>query len=91
MTDNRFPPTPGLAKVAARIRAARIINARPPQSYRIRRCHGDKAAWCLIRLRADGSESDSYGSYTTSSTLDGLLRGAGHLLPLAGDHVDFVA
>lgn len=58
--------------------------------YRIRHCNGNKAAWCLVRLRADGSESDSFGSYVTAMSLDGLLLAAGHLLPKPGDRVELV-
>lgn len=60
------------------------------RAFRIRPCHGDTACWCLVRLRADGSESDSYGSYDTSPSLDLLLKYAGHLTPRLGDHVEFV-
>ena len=62
---------------------------RPAPTHRIRRCNGNRDAWCLIRLRADGTEIDSHGGYTTSSTLDLLFRCAGHLLPGPGDLVEF--
>jgi hypothetical protein len=59
--------------------------------YRIRHCNGSKEAWCLIHLReSDGSEVDSYGGYTTSYSLDSLLKYAGHLTPQPGDLVEFV-
>jgi hypothetical protein len=60
------------------------------RSYRIRRCHGNKAAWCLIALRDDGSEIESYGGSTTAYSLDSLLKYAGHLHPQPGDRVKFV-
>jgi len=63
---------------------------RPEGGYRIRRCHGNAAAWCLIALRADGTEIDSFGGYTTSTRLDLLLKHAGHLTPQPGDTVEFV-
>jgi hypothetical protein len=58
--------------------------------YRIRHCHGHKAAWCLVALRDDGTECDSYGSYQTAMSLDSLLAHAGHLAPKPGDVVEFV-
>lgn len=58
--------------------------------YRIRRCTGNRDAWILCRLRDDGSESNSYGSYTTAVSLDALLAHAGHLTPLPGDSVELV-
>lgn len=60
------------------------------QSYRIRHCEGNKAAWCLVRLRPDGSEIDSYGGFTTAMSLDSLLAHAGHLTPKPGDDVEFI-
>lgn len=59
-------------------------------THRIRRCHGNRDAWCLIALRDDGSEMTSYGGYTTALSLDELLRRAGGLLPQAGDLVELV-
>ncbi len=59
------------------------------KTYRIRRCNGNKAAWLLVRL-VDGMELDSFGSYTTSMSLDGLLKYAGHLTPQPGDMVELV-
>lgn len=51
-------------------------------THRIRRCDGNKQAWCLIALRDDGAERDAYGSYITAMTLDALLRRAhDELLP----------
>lgn len=49
---------------------------------RIRRCHGNRECWLLARVSADGSESDSYGSYTTGYSIDRLLTSpaARHLL-----------
>jgi hypothetical protein len=43
------------------------------RSYRIRRCDGNRAAWLFNILRQDGSESDSYGSYTTGHSLESLI------------------
>lgn len=62
----------------------------PKRAFRIRRCEGNKAAWCLLRLNADGTESASYGSYTTAMSLDNLLKHAGHLTPKPGDKVELV-
>ncbi len=58
--------------------------------YRIRHCDGNKDAWLLTVLRADGTESESYGSYTTSMSLDALLANARHLTPGPGDTVEFI-
>lgn len=58
--------------------------------YRIGRCNGNRAAWLLCRLRDDGSESHSFGSYTTALSLDALLQRAGHLTPQPGDVVELV-
>ena len=58
-------------------------------THRIRRCNGSKTAWCLIALRDDGTEIDSPGSYTTSYSLDLLLKHAGGLLPSPDDNVQF--
>lgn len=57
---------------------------------RIRRCIGNRDCWLLVRLRADGTESESYGSYSTSYSLDSLLEHAGHLKPGPADKVEFV-
>lgn len=60
------------------------------RAFRIRPCNGNRSCWLLIRLRADGSESHSYGSYHTSTSLDSLLKYAGHLAPRPGDRVEFI-
>lgn len=57
-------------------------------THRIRRCRGNTSAWCLVALRDDGTESDI--SYTTSNTLDGLLKHAKGLLPERGDLVEIL-
>lgn len=59
-------------------------------THRIRRCHGNRNAWCLVALRDDGTEIESHGGYTTSMSLDGLLRHAGGLLPSDDDVVQIV-
>jgi hypothetical protein len=59
-------------------------------THRIRRCVGCKTSWCLIRLRADGTEIDSHGGYTTSNNIDSLLRYAEHLRPSPTDVVQIV-
>lgn len=59
-------------------------------SYRIRRCDGNKQAWYLIALRDDGTEIDSYGGYTASTSLGLLLKRAGHLAPQPGDRAELV-
>lgn len=43
-------------------------------THRIRRCHGNRSAWCLIKLRNDGTEMQSHGGFTTAMTIDALLR-----------------
>lgn len=50
-------------------------------THRIRRCDGNKRAWCLVALRDDGTESESYGGYTTALSIDSLLQHAKGLLP----------
>lgn len=60
------------------------------RSFRIRPCRGNRSCWLLVRLRADGEESDSYGSYTTSTSIETLLKYAGPLTPQPGDHVEFI-
>ena len=62
----------------------------PAYTHRIRRCEGDRTAWCLIALRDDGTEIDIYGCYTTAMSLDDLLRRAGDLLPASDDVVQIV-
>lgn len=59
-------------------------------THRIRRCGGNKAAWCLITLREDGSEIDSFGGYTTAMSIDLLLKNAGHLNPSTTSVVQIV-
>lgn len=56
-------------------------------THRIRRCEGNKKAWCLIALRDNGTEIDSFGGYTTAMSLDSLLRHAKGLLPDPDDVV----
>jgi hypothetical protein len=58
--------------------------------YRIRRCEGNHGCWMLVHLRGDGSEIDSFGGYTTSYSIDSLLKHAGHLQPRSGDQVELV-
>ena len=62
----------------------------PTRRLRIRRCQGNRSAWCLVRVNADGVEADSFGSYTTSYSLDALIAHAGHLAPRAGDKVELI-
>lgn len=59
-------------------------------THRIRRCEGNKQAWCLIALRSDGTEIDSFGGYTTAMSIDDLLRRSGGLLPADDDVVQIV-
>lgn len=59
-------------------------------THRIRRCEGNKNAWCLVALRDDGSELRSYGGFTTAMTIDDLLRYSRGLLPSADDVVQIV-
>jgi hypothetical protein len=59
-------------------------------THRIRRCKGNKAAWCLIALRDDGTEPESYGSFETAMTIDSLLKHSRGLLPGPDDVVQIV-
>ncbi|RWC91668.1 MAG: hypothetical protein EOS72_03160 [Mesorhizobium sp.] len=59
--------------------------------YRIRRCNGNRNAWGLYSLREDGTERESFGSYTTAMSIDSLLANAGHLKPLPNEIVELVA
>lgn len=52
----------------------------PNRKLRIRHCGGNKDAWLLVALSDDGTESDSFGSYVTALSLDGLLKVGAHLL-----------
>lgn len=61
-----------------------------PATHRIRRCKGNKAAWCLIALNDQGEEMDSFGAYTTALSIDDLLRYSGGLLPGEGDLIELV-
>lgn len=62
----------------------------PHYTHRIRRCHGNREAWCLVALRDDGTEMESYGGYTTSTSLDGLLQHALGLLPGPDDVIQII-
>jgi hypothetical protein len=42
-------------------------------THRIRRCEGNRSAWCLILLRKDGTEVDSCGGYTTAMSIGQLF------------------
>lgn len=57
-------------------------------THRIRRCDGNKNAWCLVALRDDGTEIDSFGGYTTAMTIDDLLKHSRGLLPSPEDLVE---
>lgn len=57
-------------------------------THRIRRCAGNKAVWCLIALRDDGTEIDV--CYHTAMSIDTLLQHAGGLLPGPDDIVQIV-
>lgn len=61
------------------------------RKLRIRRCNGNQNAWCLVALRPDGSEIESFGAYVTSYSLDMLVRHAAHLTPERGEKVELVA
>lgn len=61
------------------------------KNLRIRRCNGNKNAWLLCFLRDDGTESDSYGSFTTSYSVDSLLRDSpAHIRPAPDDKVELL-
>lgn len=59
-------------------------------THRIRRCAGNRKAWCLVALRDDGTELDTFGGFTTAMTIDDLLRRSGGLLPGPGDLIELV-
>ena len=59
-------------------------------THRIRRCEGNKSAWCLVALRSDGSELTSYGGFTTAYTIDDLLKHSRGLLPTSRDVVQIM-
>ena len=59
-------------------------------THRIRRCEGNKQAWCLVALRDDGSELESYGAVTTALSIDDLLKHSRGLLPTPCDVVQIV-
>lgn len=59
-------------------------------SYRIRRCNGNKRAWLLIHLRKDGTEIESHGGSKTSVSIDSLLEDHRHPLPSPGDKIELV-
>lgn len=58
--------------------------------YRIRRCEGNRDAWMLVALRDDGTEIDSFGGWTTSYSVDSLLKHAGHPTPKPGEIVELI-
>ncbi len=62
----------------------------PRYTHRIRRCKGNRQAWCLIALREDGSEIESYEGFVTNESLDNLLKYAKGLLPTPADVVQIV-
>jgi hypothetical protein len=41
--------------------------------YRVRRCRGNKAVWCAMALREDGSEIEIYSAGDLSLDLGALL------------------
>lgn len=97
-----YPKTPGLKLAAERVMRADEVSASrkvnwarggetQPVRYRIRRCTGNTDCWMLVALNSYGDESTANGSFTTSTSIDLLLKHAGHLTPNAGEHVDFVA
>ena len=59
-------------------------------THRIRRCNGNREAWLLVVLRDDGSELESFGSYTTGMSIDSLLREQAGRLFLPGDTIELV-
>jgi hypothetical protein len=66
------------------------MTSAPRYTHRIRRCHGNRSAWCLVALRDDGSEMEAYGGSTTALSIDDLLRRSGGLLPSPEDVVQIV-
>lgn len=58
--------------------------------YRIRRCKGNTAAWCLTHLRPDGTEIDSYGGFKTALSIDALLADPRSPSPQPGDKMEFI-
>lgn len=97
MTDNRFPETPGIAGAVDRVmRAYDNASAQDAErrkvayTHRIRRCKGNRNAWCLVALRDDGTEIDGNGDSITAMTIDDLLRRSRGLLPSSDDVVQIV-
>lgn len=69
---------------------------RSKPKYRIRHCDGNREAWMIVALRPDGTEIDSFGGWTTSYSVDTLLRGfgltnSGHLSPKPGELIELIA
>jgi hypothetical protein len=58
--------------------------------YRIRRCNGNRDAWILLALSADGSEPEAAFSYKTAMTIDRLLDGVKPPYPVPGDTIEIV-
>jgi hypothetical protein len=56
-------------------------------THRIRRCRGNESAWCLVALRDDGTEIESFGGYITAFSIDELLKRSRGLLPTPDDVV----
>lgn len=61
------------------------------RKLRIRRCNGNRTAWCLVALRPDGTEIESYGAYLTSYSINALVTHAAHLTPQPGEVVELIA
>jgi hypothetical protein len=62
------------------------MSTKETRRLRIRHCAGNRQAWMLVALNADGSESDAFGSYATAMSLDGLLRSADAQYLLTSPH-----
>lgn len=55
--------------------------------FRIRRCNGNKSAWLIVLVSADGVE---HGGYETSLSVDTFLTNSRHLTPKPGDYVELI-
>jgi hypothetical protein len=54
--------------------------------YKMRRCHGNKSAWCLVALKENGQEFEHAFSSITAYSVDALLTDS--RLPVsAGDKI----
>lgn len=80
--------SPAIEQAAKSTRTEAEVRAN--RRYRIRRCNGNKLAWCLIALRADGTEIESHGGFKTALSIDALLSSPITPSPRSGDKLEVV-